>query len=157
MDLSVVIPLYNEEGNIRPLLDGINAALRGYEFEVVMVDDGSTDRTAQEIKRHTDHRMKLVVLANNFGQTTAMAAGINEAVGKYVVTMDGDLPNDLSDIPSMIQKLEVENWDVVAGNRKNRQDNTFLRKLQGSIANTLIRRLTNVQIQDYGSTLKVFK
>lgn len=157
MELSIVITLYNEEENVRLLLDQLREALRGYEYEIVLIDDGSTDSTVQRIKTFADHRVKLVVLNSNYGQTAAMAAGIFEAGGTYIVTMDGDLQNDPSDIPFMVEKLKSENWDVVAGNRKERKDGALFRKVPSKIANRLIRKLTGVAIQDYGCTLKVFK
>lgn len=157
MELSIVITLFNEELNIRPLLESIRAALPAYSYEVILVDDGSTDQTVRQVKIHADHHVKLVVLNSNYGQTAAMASGIAEACGDYVVTMDGDLQNDPTDIPFMLEKLKAEGWDVVAGNRRNRQDGTLLRKIPSKIANRLIRNLTGVTIQDYGCTLKVFR
>ncbi|SHH35879.1 Glycosyltransferase involved in cell wall bisynthesis [Chryseolinea serpens] len=157
MELSVVVTLYNEEENIQPLLKAINSALVKYKYEVILVDDGSTDRTVAEVKQHADHRVKLVILNNNYGQTAAMASGIATATGDYIVTMDGDLQNDPTDIPFMLEKLKAEHWDIVAGNRKNRKDGALLRKIPSKIANRLIRNLTGVTIRDYGCTLKVFR
>ncbi|MFT5920121.1 MAG: glycosyltransferase involved in cell wall biosynthesis [Granulosicoccus sp.] len=157
MKLSLVITLMNEEDNIDPLLDSINAALHSYTYEVILVDDGSTDSTVAKIKELADDHVKLVVFQKNFGQTTAMQAGIDHAQGEYIVTLDGDLQNDPSDIPMMLEKLERENWDVVAGNRKNRKDGMFLRKVPSKIANSMIRNLTDVHIQDYGCTLRVYR
>lgn len=156
MELSVVITLLNEEDNIEPLFKNLRTALRGFDYEVVFVDDGSTDNTVKKIKSLADSRTKLVQLSRNYGQTAAMAAGIDMATGDYIATMDGDLQNDPDDIPAMLQKLQLEGWDVVAGNRKNRQDGMLLRKIPSRIANRLIRKLTGVYIHDYGCTLKVF-
>src|SRR5690349_12935563 len=114
-------------------------------------------RTVAEVKQHADHRVKLVILNNNYGQTAAMASGIATATGDYIVTMDGDLQNDPTDIPFMLEKLKAEHWDIVAGNRKNRKDGALLRKIPSKIANRLIRNLTGVTIRDYGCTLKVFR
>ncbi len=147
----------NEEDNVQPLLEAINDALINYEFEVILVDDGSTDETVSRIKRYADHRVKLIIFQRNFGQTTAMQAGIDYASGEYIVTLDGDLQNDPTDIPMMLEKLETEGWDVVAGNRKNRQDGAFLRKIPSKIANAIIRNATDVHIRDYGCTLRVYK
>lgn len=122
-----------------------------------MVDDGSTDRTVDTIKELADEHVKLIIFQKNYGQTTAMQAGIDHAQGEYVVTLDGDLQNDPSDIPMMLSKLEEEGWDVVAGNRKNRKDGMFLRKVPSKIANSMIRSLTDVHIQDYGCTLRIYK
>ena len=155
--LSVVIPVMNEEDNIKPLLDEIRKSLRDIDYEVIFVDDGSTDKTVEKIKEYADERVKLLIFSRNFGQTTAMAAGIDAAEGELIAMLDGDLQNDPSDIPMMIEKLEKEGWDVVAGRRANRQDGFLLRKVPSKIANWLIRKLTGVYISDYGCTLKVFK
>lgn len=157
VEISVVITLYNEEGNVKPLLQSIAAALREFDYEIILVDDGSTDGTVREILDNITPQIKLIRLKANYGQTAAMAAGIEQAKGKYIVTMDGDLQNDPRDIPSMLSRLISGDWDVVAGYRKNRQDGMLLRKIPSKIANALIRQLTGVHISDYGCTLKVFK
>ena len=157
MRLSVVIPVMNEEENIPPLFDAVKEALRDIDYELIMVDDGSSDATVQRMKEQADERTKIIVLNRNFGQTTAMAAGIEEAKGELIATLDGDLQNDPADIPMMIEKLEKEGWDLVAGRRKKRQDGMFLRKIPSKIANAIIRRSTGVYLHDYGCTLKVFK
>lgn len=156
-ELSVVITVMNEEENIAPLQEAIRNALGGMDYEVVYVDDGSSDKTREEIKKHADDRTVLVELRKNYGQSTAMTAGIDHSTGKYVALLDGDLQNDPTDIPGMLDLLKKEDWDVVAGNRKNRKDGMFLRKIPSKIANALIRRMTNVYIKDYGCTLKIFK
>ncbi|RMG28517.1 MAG: glycosyltransferase [Bacteroidetes bacterium] len=155
--LSLVITVMNEAENIAPLLEQIRAALQGYAYEVVFVDDGSTDDTVAQIKAHADSHTLLVKLRKNYGQSTAMAAGIEQARGEYIVTLDGDLQNDPADIPRMLELAEAEDWDLVAGNRANRKDGFVLRKIPSKLANALIRRLTGVYIRDYGCTLKVFK
>jgi glycosyltransferase involved in cell wall biosynthesis len=155
--LSLVITVFNEEDNIAPLFARIRESLTGFDYEVIFVDDGSTDRTVKRIKELADERTKLVIFARNYGQTPAMAAGIETALGDYIITLDGDLQNDPKDIPAMLEKLKAEDWDIVAGNRKNRQDGAFLRKIPSKIANRLIRNLTGVTIQDYGCTLKLFR
>jgi glycosyltransferase involved in cell wall biosynthesis len=156
-ELSVVITLMNEEENIKPLLDSVRLSLKGIDYEVVLVDDGSTDKTKNQILNYADERTLLVELRKNYGQSTAMMAGIDYSTGKYIALLDGDLQNDPSDIPSMLELLKREDWDVVAGNRKNRKDGFFLRKVPSGIANALIRRMTGVYIKDYGCTLKVFR
>ncbi|WP_158828266.1 glycosyltransferase family 2 protein [Mucilaginibacter lacusdianchii] len=156
-ELSVVITVLNEKDNIQPLIAEIRKALSLIDYEVVFVDDGSDDGTQQEIIRNADDRIKLVELRKNYGQSTAMTAGIDHTTGEYIALLDGDLQNDPNDIPSMLQKLKDEDWDVVAGNRKNRQDGVFLRKIPSKIANALIRRMTGVYIKDYGCTLKIFR
>lgn len=157
MLLSIVITLLNEQDNIAPLLNNINNALKDWQYEIVLVDDGSTDQTVARVKELANKQVKLLVFRKNFGQTAAMKAGIDCATGDYIITMDGDLQNDPSDIPAMIAKLEAENLDVVAGRRANRQDGFMLRKIPSRIANALIRRLTGVYVHDYGCSLKVMK
>lgn len=147
----------DEEQNIKPLLESVRSALNGIDYEIVLVDDGSTDKTKQQILEHADERTILVELRKNYGQSTAMTAGIDYSRGKYVALLDGDLQNDPTDIPAMLELLKKEDWDVVAGNRKNRKDGFILRKLPSKIANALIRRMTGVYIKDYGCTLKIFK
>jgi glycosyltransferase involved in cell wall biosynthesis len=156
-ELSVVITVMNEEENIGPLVDAIQRDLKDLDYEVIFVDDGSTDGTGRRIKEVMNDRIILVELRKNYGQSTAMTAGIDYSSGKYVALLDGDLQNDPSDIPMMLDKLVAEDWDVVAGNRKNRKDGTFLRKIPSKIANAIIRAMTKVYIRDYGCTLKVFK
>lgn len=155
--LSLVITLLNEEENIAPLLEQIHAALVDIDYEVILVDDGSTDQTVSQIKLHADERVKLIELRQNYGQSTAMAAGIDYSQGEYVVLLDGDLQNDPADIPMMLNMIETGPWDMVAGNRANRKDGFMLRKLPSKLANRLIRKLTGVYIKDYGCTLKIFK
>ncbi len=157
MKLSVVIPVMNEAESIKPLFEALAAGLADIEHEIVLVDDGSTDSTVAEITRLAPPNARLVVLNKNYGQTTAMAAGIDEARGELIATMDGDLQNDPADIPMMIRHLEEKQLDVVVGRRAGRKDGMILRKIPSKIANALIRKLTNVHIRDYGCTLKVFR
>ena len=156
-ELAVVIPVMNEEDNIQPLLESVRNALDGIDYEVILVDDGSIHATKKRIIDYADERIKLVELKKNYGQSTAMTAGIDHANSKYIAMIDGDLQNDPSDIPFMLELAKKEDWDVVAGNRKNRKDGMVLRKIPSRIANALIRRMTGVYIRDYGCTLKVFK
>ncbi|MEY3565734.1 MAG: hypothetical protein RJA23_1904 [Bacteroidota bacterium] len=155
--LSVVITVYNEEDNIQPLLKATYAALSGMDYEVILVEDGSTDRTVAEVKKYANTRTKLVIFNRNYGQTTALAAGIDQATGEYIATMDGDLQNDPTDLPGMLQKAIDEEWDVVAGRRANRKDGFVFRKIPSKIANWIIRNSTNVHLKDYGCTLRVYK
>jgi glycosyltransferase involved in cell wall biosynthesis len=156
-ELSIVITVKDEEENIKPLLESIRLALTGIDYEVILVDDGSTDKTKQQVLNNADERTVLVELRKNYGQSTAMTAGIDYSTGRYIALLDGDLQNDPNDIPGMLDLLKREDWDVVAGNRKNRKDGMFLRKIPSKIANALIRRVTGVYIKDYGCTLKVFR
>ena len=155
MKISVVVPLMNEEENIKYLIEEVDKALKDYDYELILVDDGSTDNTVEEIKKYMNDKTKLVVLNRNYGQTSAMAAGIEVASGDIIVTIDGDLQNDPNDIPMMIEKLQ-QGYDVVAGIRAKRKDEPF-RKFLSKIANKIIRKVTKVHITDYGCTLKVFK
>ena len=155
--ISLVIPIMNEQENIQPLLEHIRTSLEGWDYEVILVDDGSSDETVERIKKFADENTKAVIFNKNYGQTTAMAGGIDNATGDYIITLDGDLQNDPADIPEMIRMLEEEEVDVVAGIRAKRQDGMFLRKIPSKIANALIRKLTGVYLHDYGCTLKVFK
>ena len=155
--LSVVITIYNEEENIKPLLESTYTALSEIDYEVILIEDGSTDSTVNEVEKYANVRTKLIIFNRNFGQTTALAAGINMASGTYIATMDGDLQNDPSDIPEMLSKAISEKWDVVAGRRTNRQDGLVLRKIPSKIANWVIRNTTKVYLHDYGCTLRVYK
>ena len=156
-ELSVVITVLNERDNITPLIGAIHDALKDLDYEVIFVDDGSDDGTQKQIRDQANDRITLVELRKNYGQSTAMTAGIDHATGTYIALIDGDLQNDPSDIPLMLQKMKDEDWDVVAGNRAKRQDGMFLRKIPSKIANAIIRRMAGVYIKDYGCTLKVFK
>jgi glycosyltransferase involved in cell wall biosynthesis len=157
MKLSIVVTLYHEEENVVLLLERVREAMTGYDYELILVDDGSRDRTVELAEAHAYEQVKLIVLNRNYGQSTAMAAGIYAAQGEYIVTMDGDLQNDPTDIPMLLEKAETEHWDVVAGRRLKRQDKLLLRKIPSKIANALIRRMTNVRLHDYGCTLKIFR
>src|SRR5688572_28922598 len=139
-ELAVVIPVMNEEDNIVPLLEAVRNALNGLDYEVILVDDGSVDATKKRVIDNADERVKLVELKKNYGQSTAMTAGIDHANARYIAMIDGDLQNDPTDIPFMLDLAKKEDWDVVAGNRKNRKDGMVLRKIPSSIANALIRR-----------------
>jgi glycosyltransferase involved in cell wall biosynthesis len=155
--LSVVITVFNEEDNIKPLLEATYDALSSIDYEVILIEDGSTDRTVTEVKKYANSRTKLIIFNKNYGQTTALAAGIDQAIGEYIATMDGDLQNDPTDIPAMLRKAIDEEWDVVAGRRANRKDGFVLRKIPSKIANWVIRNTTKVYLNDYGCTLRVYK
>ena len=154
--ISIVVALHNEEGNIPTLIQQITTALQEHRYELILVDDGSTDASVKIIKENLLPNIKLIVLRKNYGQSAAMAAGIDAAKGDYIVTMDADLQNDPSDIPIMLEKLRAENWELVAGIRTNRKD-TRIRKIPSRIANKLIRTTTGVTLHDYGCTLKIFR
>lgn len=159
MDLSIVVPLYNEEESVRPLASAVREAIPvGVAWELLLVDDGSCDGTrsiARELQS-ADSRIRLIELARNFGQTPAMQAGFDHARGRVVVSMDGDLQNDPRDIPLLVAKLE-EGYDLVAGYRERRQDRVLTRKVPSWFANRLIRRITGVSIRDNGCSLKAYR
>ena len=154
--LSLVICVFNEEPNIKPLSEQIQQGLKNIDFEAIFVDDGSTDNTRSEILKINDDRFILVELKRNYGQSSALQAGIDQADGEYVVLIDGDLQNDPADIPGMLKMMETESWDMVAGVRANRKDGMFLRKVPSKIANYMIRRSTGTKMKDLGCTLKIF-
>ncbi|MBN2649369.1 MAG: glycosyltransferase family 2 protein [Prolixibacteraceae bacterium] len=154
--LSLVICVWNEEPNIKPLSEQIKAALEGIDYEAIFVDDGSTDKTREEIRKINDDRFLLVELKRNYGQSSALQAGIDQAEGDFVALIDGDLQNDPADLPMMLKMIEEEEWDMVAGVRANRKDGMFLRKVPSKIANYLIRRATGIYMKDLGCTLKIF-
>jgi glycosyltransferase involved in cell wall biosynthesis len=154
--LSLVICVYNEESNIEPLSDQIKEALKGNDFEAIFVDDGSTDGTKNKILDIGDERFILVELRRNYGQSSALQAGIDQAEGQYIVLLDGDLQNDPADIPMMLKTMEEGEWDMVAGVRANRKDGMFLRKIPSKLANYMIRKSTGTKMRDLGCTLKIF-
>lgn len=154
--LSLVICVYNEEPNIKPLAEQIKVALKDIDFEAIYVDDGSTDNTRREVLNINDERFLLVELKRNYGQSSALQAGIDQAEGEYVVLIDGDLQNDPADVPMMLKMMEEEEWDMVAGVRANRKDGMFLRKIPSKIANYMIRKSTGIHMKDLGCTLKIF-
>ncbi len=158
--ISVIVPLYNEQESVRPLYAAIVQSLGqlGCSFEMVFVDDGSRDDTvkiADEIAR-IDARLRIVKFRRNYGQTPAMAAGIEHAHGEVLVTMDGDLQNDPDDIPLLLEQIE-SGYDIVVGWRHNRQDKLVSRKIPSRIANWLIGKVTGVPIRDNGCSLKAFR
>ena len=157
--LSVVVPVKDECGNVRPVADRVRDALRdGPPWELVFVDDGSTDGTFAEIEAvaATDPRVKVVRLRRNFGQSAATQAGLDAAAGDVVVTMDGDLQNDPADIPLLLAKL-AEGYDAVLGRRANRQDKFLLRKVPSFAGNWLIRKVLGIPFKDFGCTLRAMR
>jgi glycosyltransferase involved in cell wall biosynthesis len=160
MKLSVIIPVFNEVENIPLLHKAIHQALKSvkYSWEIILVDDGSQDKSPEELEkiaRKDPKFVKVILLRRNFGQTTAIAAGIDYASGDIIVMMDADLQNDPADIPDMVKKID-EGYDVVSGWRYERKDN-LLRVLPSRIANKLISWITGVHLHDYGCTLKAYR
>src|SRR2546423_4083645 len=159
-DISVFLPVLNEEPNLRPLHAKLDAALKklGRTAEIIYVDDGSTDESLATLRElaETDGRVRVVALRRNYGQTAAMAAGIDAAKGRVLIPMDADLQNDPADIVRLLEKLD-EGYDVVSGWRKNRQDKLVTRKLPSIIANRLISWIGGVPLHDYGCSLKAYR
>lgn len=161
VELSIVIPLFNEEENVEPLYAQLKQALEPLEqsYEIIIVDDGSTDRSFELLKclHFQDKRLKVIRFRRNFGQTAAFAAGFDYAQGQVVVTMDADLQNDPADIPRLLEKLE-EGYDVVSGWRVERWKSAWLtRRLPSVVANRLISETTGVHLHDYGCSLKAYR
>jgi glycosyltransferase involved in cell wall biosynthesis len=160
LDLSIVIPLYNEEESVKPLYAQLSAALGGLgrSFEIIFINDGSSDRTYDALccLADTDPTVKVINLRRNFGQTAAMSAGFDHARGRVIIPMDGDLQNDPADIPLLLAKLE-EGYDVVSGWRRDRQDKEVIRKLVSRVANRLIGVMTGVKLHDSGCSLKAYR
>lgn len=160
VEISIVIPVYNEEENLPVLQDQIRAVLDTLDrsAEIVYVDDGSSDTSYDVLTRlaHADSRVRVIRFRRNFGQTAAIAAGLDYAQGEIIVMMDSDLQNDPTDIPRLLAKLD-EGYDVVSGWRKDRQDAELKRKLPSRVANSLISATTGVHLHDYGCTLKAYR
>ena len=160
MDLSVVIPLYDEEKSVRPLCEKLLKALEPleYQFKVILVDDGSTDDTFARTRElaDRDERFRVFRLRENFGQTAALRIGFNQAQGEIIATMDGDLQNDPEDIGHLVRMLD-EGYDVVAGFRGDRKDDFWERTLPSRAANWLIRKVTWAPIFDNGCALRVYR
>ena len=161
MHLSIVVPVYNEEESLPLLVEAVRGAVEplNLAWELVLVDDGSRDSSPSLLEKlaiqDPDH-IRVVFLRRNFGQTAAIAAGLDHSTGELVVLLDADLQNDPQDIPAMLDKLN-EGYDVVSGWRKNRQDSYATRTLPSNLANGLISRVTGVHLHDYGCTLKAYR
>jgi glycosyltransferase involved in cell wall biosynthesis len=159
-DLSLIVPLYNEEENVGPLYRAVIEALDplGLSYEILFVDDGSRDETFGKAKKlaENDRRLRVIRFRKNYGQTPAMVAGIEQARGRILITMDGDLQNDPSDIPRFLEKIEEGN-DIVCGWRHKRQDKLISRKIPSVVANWIIGKITGVPIKDNGCSLKAYR
>jgi glycosyltransferase involved in cell wall biosynthesis len=153
--LSIVVPLYNEDENAVLLTQKIHESLQGYNYQIIYIDDFSTDNTRKVIKNMDDNKVHLIELKKNYGQSLALAAGLDYAEGEYIITMDGDLQNDPSDIPEMLEYAVNDEFDLVTGIRQKRKD-TLVKKILSKIANFLARKVTKLEIKDNGCALKVF-
>ncbi|MCJ7664699.1 MAG: glycosyltransferase family 2 protein [Desulfobacterales bacterium] len=158
--LSVVIPIFNEEENITPLYRELKAVMEGMrtEYEVIFIDDGSVDASNEVLQglAQNDKGIKIIQFRKNFGQTAAIAAGVEHAQGEIIVTMDGDGQNDPRDIPRLVEKL-AQGYDVTSGWRRHRKDPLLNKKFPSALANRLISWLTRVRLHDYGCTLKAYR
>lgn len=157
VDLSVVIPVLDEEENVVKLYDALVSVLPklGKSYEIIFVDDGSTDKTAEFLTNLNDPHLTVIQLRRRFGQTAAMSAGFDYAHGEIIITMDGDLQNDPNDISKLLEKMD-EGYDIVSGWRKNRQDKFATRVFPSRMANWLIGKITGVKLHDYGCSLKAY-
>lgn len=153
--LSIVVPLYNEEDNVVLLTQKIHESLNEYNYQIIYIDDFSTDETSNVVKQMNDDKVHLIELKKNYGQSLALAAGIDYAEGDYIITMDGDLQNDPSDIPQMLEYAQTDEYDLITGIRQKRKD-SLVKKIPSKIANFLVRRVTKLDIKDNGCALKVF-
>lgn len=157
--ISLVVPIYNEEANIEPLVQQIVNAVEpmGHPFEIIAVDDGSSDGSFKKLKQAAakDKRLRVIRFRRNFGQTPAFTAGFDYSRGEWVITLDADLQNDPADIPKMLEKAE-EGFDIVSGWRVKRKDALVMRKIPSRMANWLIGKVTGVNIHDYGCSLKIY-
>lgn len=160
LSLSIVVPVFNEVESVDKLIQAIATTLQQYQlnYEIICVDDGSTDKTTELLQKLARNRndLKAVILRRNYGQTPAMAAGFQQAEGNVIITLDGDLQNDPADIPELLAKLD-EGYDLVSGWRKERQDDALTRLLPSKIANWVIGKITGVQLHDYGCSLKAYR
>jgi glycosyltransferase involved in cell wall biosynthesis len=161
--ISVVVPLFNEAENVKPLHSAIKKVMlslkKQYEHEIVFIDDGSSDKTLARLKEVAakDPETKVLVFGRNFGQTPAMAAGIDKSTGDLIVTIDGDLQNDPADIPKLLKKMREKDLDVVSGWRYNRKDPGFAKKVPSKLSNKIARFITGVKLNDFGCSLKVYR
>jgi glycosyltransferase involved in cell wall biosynthesis len=160
LSLSIVVPIHNEEHSILPLYDRLTSVLFsiGRSYEILFVDDASTDRSYELLANlvQTDHRLKVIRLRRNFGQTAALSAGFNEAKGRVIIAMDGDLQHAPEDIPALLRKID-EGWDIASGWRKERVDNAVTRKMPSRIANWLMSKASGVELRDFGTTFKAYR
>ena len=160
MQLSIVIPIHNEEPSILPLYDRLTVVLEKLRkpYEIIFIDDASSDRSFDLLANlvETDGRLKVIRLRRNFGQTAALAAGFDEAQGSVIISLDGDLQHAPEDIPALLEKIE-EGYDIASGWRKNRVDNAVTRRFPSRIANWLMSKVSNVELRDFGTTFKAYR
>lgn len=159
VELSIVVPVFNEQGSLKGLYEEILQAISGkYDSEIIFIDDGSTDNSLDILTefQQGDDRVRVISFRSNFGQTAALSAGFEHSRGRIVIPLDADGQNDPADIPRLVEKLD-EGYDIVSGWRKKRHDNVLRRKLPSRVANWLIARITRVKLHDFGCTLKAYR
>ncbi|HWD98003.1 MAG TPA: glycosyltransferase family 2 protein, partial [Bryobacteraceae bacterium] len=160
MSVSIVVPIHNEEHSILPLYDRLTSVLFGIgrSYEIIFIDDASTDRSYELLANlvQTDHRLKVIRLRRNFGQTAALSAGFHEGKGRVIIAMDGDLQHAPEDIPALLRKID-EGFDIASGWRKERGDNPLTRKIPSRIANWLMSKASGVDLRDFGTTFKAYR
>jgi glycosyltransferase involved in cell wall biosynthesis len=159
IELSIVVPAFNEQDSLRNLYDEITEALSGhYEYEIIFIDDGSTDKSFSILSdiQQSDKKVRVIRLKKNFGQTAALSAGFRHARGRIIVPLDADGQNDPADIPRLVAKLE-SGYDIVSGWRRKRHDNVLTRTIPSRMANWIIARITGVKLHDFGCTLKAYR
>src|SRR5450432_681479 len=160
MQLSVVVPIHNEEPSILPLYDRLTAVLESLQkpYEIIFIDDASTDRSFDLLANlvETDQRLKVIRLRRNFGQTAALSAGFDEAQGTVIVSLDGDLQHAPEDIPALLAKID-EGYDIASGWRKDRVDNALTRKIPSRVANWLMAKASGIELRDFGTTFKAYR
>ena len=160
LSLSIVVPIHNEEHSILPLYDRLTSVLLsiGRSYEILFVDDASTDRSYELLANlvQTDHRLKVIRLRRNFGQTAALSAGFHEGKGRVIIAMDGDLQHAPEDIPALLRKID-DGFDIASGWRKERVDNPLTRKIPSRIANWLMSKASGVELRDFGTTFKAYR
>jgi len=157
-ELSVIVPIFNEEDNINPLYEELMQVCTEYDYEIIWVNDGSTDKSAERLSAIAEKNKNCLIinLRKNTGQTAAMMAGFDHCSGKSIVLIDGDLQNDPADIPKLLEKLD-EGYDLCSGWRKDRKDTLFTKRIPSKIANRIISKISGVKLKDYGCTLKAYK
>lgn len=156
-ELSIIITVYNEEENIKPMIERVTQAMGDFDYELLFVNDGSKDKTLEMLEMYATDKVRIIDFMTNRGQSIAMRAGIENSEGRYLAFLDGDLQNDPDDILPMLNMLKDEDMDVVMGYRKDRKDNAIIRNFPSKIANGLIRKVTKIQLKDGGCSLRVFK
>ena len=160
LDISVISPVFNEKDNLKTFVESVTKVMNSMNtsWELIIIDDGSDDGSSELVKEIAQQdNVRSILLSKNYGQTTAIQAGFDNAVGEYLVTLDSDLQNDPKDIPALLEKLITEELDLVVGWRKDRKDNYFFRNLPSIMANKLIGSITGVRLHDYGCSLKVYR